>query len=235
MRYLIGIVLSIAYACAQDTAPEFEVASVTVSNSGPDAGNGFFPTPGHLRVTNMSLRQLIQSAYHVKTGLLTGTSGWMDAERYDIEAKTPGKSTFDDDMVMLRALLAERFQLKFHRETRQMKMAVLMVGKGGPKFPASKDQDAKEQITIRPTEISGTGIPFGHFITVLEAQLGYPLLNETGLTGKFDLALRYARDESSNTGPSVFAALADLGLKLDSRQSPAEVLVIDSAQRPAGN
>jgi uncharacterized protein (TIGR03435 family) len=140
-------------------------------------------------------------------------------------------------MVMLRALLAERFQLKFHRETRQLKIQTLVLGKGGPKFQLSNDQNGKEHVNIRPTEISGTAIPFGHFVTILEAQLGYPIINETGLSGQFDLSLKYVRDDSpaAADGPSVFAALADLGLKLEARQAPVEVFVIDSAERPREN
>jgi uncharacterized protein (TIGR03435 family) len=239
MRFLAACLLSIASAGAQAPTPAFDAASVKLNNLGPTAPNSFSPTPGRLRVTNMTLEQLIQAAYHIKTGMLFGAAPWMDSERFDIDAKAPGNSTFDDDMVMLRALLVERFQLKFHRETRQLKIQALVLAKGGPRFQLSKDQDQKERVSIRPTEISGTAIPFGHFVTILEAQLGYPILNETGLSGQFDLSLKYVRDDSpaaaAADGPSVFAALADLGLKLEARQAPVEVFVIDSAERPREN
>jgi uncharacterized protein (TIGR03435 family) len=160
----------------------------------------------------------------------------MESERFDMEAKATGQSSFDEDMGMLRALLVDRFQLRFHRETPQLKMQVLVVGRSGPKFQASKDQDQKERVNIPPTEISGVNIPFGHFVSILEAQLGYPIINETGLTGSYDLALKYVRDDSPGSdGPSVFAALADLGLKLEARQAPVEVFVIDSAEWPREN
>lgn len=235
MRFLVAFLLSTVLACAQDASPAFEVASVKVSNAGPEAPNGFFPTPGRLRVTNETLQQLIQAAHHIKTGMLFGTTAWMASERFDVDAKAPGKSTFDEDMEMLRALLADRFQLKFHRETRRLKMQALVLTKSGPNFQASKDQDGKENVNIRPTEISGVAIPFGHFVTILEAQLGYPILNETGLSGKYDLALKYMRDDSLGAAGSVFGALADLGLKLETRQAPVEVFVIDSAERPREN
>jgi len=238
MRFLAALLVSGACAGAQDPTPSFEAATVKVNNLGPTSPNGFSPTPGRLRVTNMPLQQLIQAAYHIKTGMLFGTAAWMQSERFDIDAKAPGSSTFEEDMVMLRALLAERFQLKFHRETRQLKIQTLVLAKSGPKFQLSKDQDQKERVNIRPTEISGTDIPFGHFVTILEAQLGYPILNETGLSGQFDLSLKYVRDDSpaaAADGPSVFAALADLGLKLEARQGPVEVFVIDSAERPREN
>jgi uncharacterized protein (TIGR03435 family) len=236
MRFVFAIVLSTALSRAQDAGPAFEVASVKVNKSGPDTPNGFSHTAGRLRVANMPLQQLIQAAYHVKTGMLFGLKAWMESERFDIDAKAAGKSNFDEDMGMLCGLLVDRFQLRFHRETRQLKMQVLVVGKSGPKFRTSKDQDQKESVNIRPTEISGVDIPFGHFVTILAAQLGYPIINETGLTDKYDLALKYVRDDSPGSdGPSVFAALTDLGLKLETRQAPVEVFVIDSAERPSEN
>lgn len=237
MRSLLVVLVFSTLTCAQEAAPAFEVASVKVNPAGPDGANSYSPTPGRLRVTGASLKQLIQVAYHVPAGTLFGTGGWIESDRFDIDAKAAGKSTFDEDLVMLRALLVDRFQLRFHHETRQIKMQALVVAKGGPKFQASKDQDLKERVNIRATEISGVAIPFGHFVSILAAQLGYPITNQTGLSGRYDLALQYVRDDSPGVdGPSVFAALEDqLGLKLETRKGPMEVFVIDSAQRPSEN
>jgi uncharacterized protein (TIGR03435 family) len=234
MRSLLALVC-LAVASAQQ--PAFEVASIKLSHDGPDGGNGYYPTPGRLRVTNATLRQLIQMAYHVRTGTLTGATGWMDSDRFNIEAKASTKSNFDDDLVMLQALLTDRFQLRFHRETRQIGMQALVAVKGGAKIQRTADQDQKESVSIRPTSISGTAIPIGHFVSILEAQVGTPLLNETGLSGKYDLSLTYVRDDVRQVdGPTVFAALQDqLGLKLEARRGPAEVFIIDSAQRPSEN
>jgi uncharacterized protein (TIGR03435 family) len=223
-------------ACAQDAVPSFEVASVKLNLSGPDAPNGFSPTPGRLRAKNCTLQQLVQTAYHIKTGLLFGMTTWMKSDRFDIDAKAAGNSDFDEDLVMLRALLVDRFRLRFHYETRQLRTYALVLGKGGSKFQASKDQDRKEAVNIRATEISGVAIPFGHFVAVLGAQLGSPITNQTGLSDKYDLTLKYVRDDSPGSeGPSVFAALEDLGLKLETRTGPVQVLVIDSAERPQEN
>ena len=223
-------------ACAEDAAPVFDVASVKVNNSGPDAANGFFPTPGRLRATNTTLQQLIQAAWHLNTGWLFGTTAWMESDRFDIDAKAAGNSSFEEDLVMLRGLLADRFQLRFHREVRQLSTQALVLAKGGPKLYASKDQGQKESVNIHATEISGVAIPFGHFVSILAAQLGYPITNQTGLSGKYDLALKYVRDDAPDAGgPSVFAALEDLGLKLETRRGPVEVFVIDSATRPRQN
>jgi uncharacterized protein (TIGR03435 family) len=225
-----------ALACAEDATPVFEVASVKVNNSGPDSPNAFFPSPGRFRATNTTLQQLIQAAWHLNTGLLFGTTAWMESDRFDIDAKTAGNVGFEEDLVMLRGLLADRFQLRFHRELRQLSVQALVLAKGGPKLHASSDQDRKERVNIRATEIFGAAIPFGHFVSILAAQLGYPITNQTGLSGKYDLTLKYARDDSPDAGaPSVFAALEDLGLKLETRRGPVEVFVVDSAARPRQN
>jgi uncharacterized protein (TIGR03435 family) len=237
MRPFCAIALALCAAAAL-TAQTFEVATVKRNLSGPNAPNAFSPEPGRLVVTNMPLDQMLQATFHIRTGMLIGATGWMTSDRYDIEGKAPGVSKFDDQMVMLKALLIERFQLKFHTETRQLTMLYLVKGKSGPKFTPSAEGDGKEHINIRPTQISGTNIPFGHFVSILEAQLSRPIKNDTGISGDFDLSLKYVKDDAPNAaeGPSVFAAVEEqLGLKLESRKGPAEVLVIDSAQRPGEN
>ena len=226
----IAALLMVSFWLAQDAPPVFEVAAIHVNREGPAAGSGFHPSPGRFRVTNTTFEQMIQAAYHVRTGTLFGVTGWMGSERFDIDAKTPGKSTFDEDLVMLRALLVDRFQLRFHRETRELRILAVVGSRNGPSFQASKDQSASEHVTIRPGEISGTDIPIGHFVSILEAQMGAPLVNDTGLSGKFDLALKY------NADLPVYEAIQEqLGLKLDARKGPVDVLVIDSAARPGEN
>src|SRR5580704_7561282 len=125
MRSAGMILLICALAYAQDTAPVFEVASVKVNNSGPEAANGFFPTPGRLRATNTTLQQLIQAAWHIDTGRLFGTTAWMESDRFDIDAKAAGNSSFEEDLVMLRGLLADRFLLRFHCKVRQLSTQAL--------------------------------------------------------------------------------------------------------------
>ena len=186
---------------------------------------------------NSTLEQMIHAAFHVREGELIGIRGWMALDRFDIEAKPGARASFDDQLTMLRALLIERFQLRYHTETRQLTTLALARAKSGPKFEPSKDDGTgnKERIVIRAGEISGVNIPFGHFVSVLAAQLKQSVANETGLSGKFDLVLKYTPDNASD-GLSVYAALEEqLGLKLESRKGPAEVMVIDSAEKPHEN
>jgi hypothetical protein len=236
MWFLFAFLLFASWTCGQEAIPTFEVASVKLNHSGPEAPNGFFPSPGRLRVVNMTLEQFIQAAYHIRTGMLFGTAAWMQTERFDIDARAAGRSSFDEGMVMLRAVLVDRFQLRFHRETRELKMQVLVVGKGGPKFQGSKDQDEKEQVNIRPTEISGTAIPFAHFVPSCKRSWGI----RSSMKPRSRASTIWRSDTFAATRPaamaqSVFAALADLGLKLEARRAPAEVFVVDSAERPREN
>ncbi|HEY3936275.1 MAG TPA: TIGR03435 family protein [Bryobacteraceae bacterium] len=240
-RFLLALLLPSVWAPAQNTARQFDVASIRLDKSGPQAPNGFFPSPGRLRVTNMSLEQLIQAAWRVRTGTLFGLSGWMQSDRFDLEATTPAGASFEDELDMLQRLLEDRFELRSHRETRQLKTLALVPGKGGARFAPSSDQKARERVKILPGEISGTVIPFGHFITILQAQLGYPIANETGLSGNFDLSLRFdaalrsAGDDASGSA-SVGAALDEqLGLRLETRRGPVDVFVVDSASHPDAN
>jgi uncharacterized protein (TIGR03435 family) len=223
---------------ARGGAQSFEAAAVKVNQSGATAPNGFSPSPGELRVANCTLEQMIHAAFHVKSGALFGVSGWMSSERYDVNGKTALASTFDQELEMLRALLIDRFQLRFHSEIRRITTMALVVSKSGSRFQASKGEGAKERITIRAGEISGVNIPFGHFVSALGAQLSRPVANETGLSGNFDLSLKWFRDDANDGagGPSLFTALVEqLGLKLESRKGSIEALVIDSAERPGGN
>jgi uncharacterized protein (TIGR03435 family) len=218
-------------------AQSFEAATIKRSSAAQTV-NGFSPSPGRLIVQAASLEQMIHAAFHVHTGALIGATGWMQSEPFDIEAKTSAPATFDLELTMLRALITDRFQLHFHNETRPITTLAFTLAKSGLKIHPAADQNAKEAIVIRAGRISGTAIPFGHLMSVLSAQLNRDISNETGLTGKFDLSLTYVRDDSPDaaSGPSVYAGVQEqLGLKLETRKAPGEVMVIDSAQRPGEN
>ena len=136
---------------------------------------------------------------------------------------------------MLQGLLEDRFRLRFHAETRQMTTLALVRSKGALKIEAARVAGQKERAVIRRGEISGTNIGFGHFVTILQAQLNLPIANESGLSGEFDFALKYDPADNVDAGsePSVFAAVEEqLGLKLERRKSPVKVMVIDGAEKP---
>lgn len=299
----------------------FEVASVKPSalpagkgvirlglQGGPGSGD-----PGRVTYTFSTIRDLMVDAYSVKRSQISGGPNWLDSERFDIVAKVPEGATKEQVKGMLQNLLAERFKLTLHRETKELPMYALVVGAKGPKLkdstvtdtPRASDSQPKEggrgeagaqaaapppplPPRLRGMKIGPDGCPEippmaagragnfkmmtpngeclisrGETLDGLAAQLsnGFdrPVIDQTGLKGKYDLKLRY--DPSSMPGgrggpkdaldpapaggdpanrispggeppPSIFNALQEqLGLKLEARKGPVDLLVIDHVQK----
>ena len=145
----------------------------------------------------------------------------------------------------VRTLLADRFQLKVHRETREMPVYALNVAKGGPKLQApAKDDVTRTSLNIRrgdtgKPEIPGTRISVAILVKTLSDQVGRTVIDQTGLEGNYDFKLTFATDmgqAAETEGPSIFTALQEqLGLRLESQKGPVEVIVIDSAQKASEN
>ena len=170
-------------------------------------------------MTAYTVSNLITAAYGLKDYQVAGASGWMDSDRYDIVARSAGEAppTRDQANQMLQALLAERFQLKIHRETKEMPVYGLVKGKSGPKL---KDNSAGDPPMMRmsskgsSTQMTFTGSPLEQLAMQLEHVPGVdrPVLNETGLTGKYDFQLDLTAgprgDAATGTsGESVFTPL----------------------------
>ena len=122
-----------SFAQSQPVAAAFEVASVKPNKSGERGGSLPMPISGRLTARNVSLKRLMSEAYHIQTFQITGP-GRLDSERFDILAKAEGNPTYDQMMPMLQTLLVDRFQLKTHRETKELPLYALVIAKGGPKI-----------------------------------------------------------------------------------------------------
>jgi bla regulator protein BlaR1 len=237
----------------------FEVASVRPS--GPDARGfiGFLPGGG-LRVVGISLKTLITLAYNV-------LDVQVNSDRFDINAQAeaarapedatadPAKLTEAQRMTMadlakerLRNLLADRFQLTIHRETKEQQVYTLVVGKNGPKVKETKDGNG--MMRMGRGMLHGEGVPLGFLATAMSGHLGRSVIDKTGLTGKYDIDLRWSPDPGQAgagpfgelpqapdpNGPSIFTAVQEqLGLRLESQKAPVETLVIDRVERPSEN
>ncbi len=138
---------------------------------------------------------------------------------------------------MLQALLAERFKLTLHRETKELPMYVLVVAKNGPKFKTTESETGISSNSSRThwhVTAKGTMRRFAEF---LSEEAGRPVVDQTGLSGSYELTLDWTPDDApaandSAAGPSLFTALQEqLGLKLDATKGPVEILVIDRANR----
>ncbi len=251
--------VSSSWADPQQEAPPlaFEVASVKASDPAAHIGAVEFGPGGKFTATNVPLLVIILRAYDLRDFQLSGGPGWL-RDRYVIQAKAP-EGHFSEAQVrlMLQNLLAERFQLKLHRETKDMPVYALMVGKNGPKVPKAKDDlnSGPGSIGVGRGSITARGAPFATVAIALSRLLDRPVLDETGLPGNYDFRLHYDPNsagvpltglrertpaqeaaEPSDAEPSIFAAVQEqLGLKLEAQKRPIEVFVIDSIQRPSPN
>ncbi|HEY4382000.1 MAG TPA: TIGR03435 family protein [Acidobacteriaceae bacterium] len=238
-------VLPVRAVFAQSIAPpQFEVS--TVRPSGPESGqsSGIDTEYGRLEAKNVTLKRCIVGAYGVGPHQVVGGPDWVDSQTFDIAAKAD--QPVNDDAVlnqMLQALLADRFKLAMHRETKTLPAYVLEIDKQGPKMKAaaggnsSTDTGGKNgSVTIRARNTD-----MDLLAQVVARKMDLPVVNQTGLKGAFDFKLHWTPDNvrpSSDTPDdvSIFTALREqLGLRLRSAKAPVEVLVIDHAERPSAN
>jgi uncharacterized protein (TIGR03435 family) len=219
----------------------FEVASIKPVEAPPQGNitSGIKSTPGLMRGYNVTLRRCIRGAYNIpETRILLAPNGpkWFDQDLFNIEARADGPATDPVMMKMLQSLLTERFRLEFHRETRTLSGYTLVVGKKGI-LAKTSEPETKAVTNARRGLIEAKACSMDRLASRLSESLKVPVSNATGLTGGFDFKLEWSPDESpQRDGPSIFAAIQEqLGLKLEARKFPAEVLVVDRAERPSEN
>jgi len=245
-------------ALTTEARPSFDVFDVaTVKPVDPGAkANRFFKMDGPHRwvATNYPLKNLIALAYDLNPQTISGGPGWIDTQAFDIEAITPGdvRPTRLEQMQMLRALLVERFGLRFHRQQKEFAIYALTVAKGGPKLRAAAKPDDPPQIVgvVYPTKIHvpARSVTMDDFVAMLQrATLDKPTVNRTELTGKYDFDLEFAQDESQYGGevpkatedtqsPPLFTAMQEqLGLKLEATRGMVSAMVVDEAERPSAD
>ena len=230
----------------QGGAPAFEVA--TIKPSGPESPPiSIRRLPGgRLVTTNTSLPMLIQWAYQLDEGRLVGVPPGFNGFRFDVVAKAPEQEPAAGQMqLMMRALLAERFKLVVHHETRELVAYTLERESSGAKVRALTTDEPADPNPFKMSDsgtLIGTRVTGDMLATVLSNQLGRPVQNKTGFEGRFDFTLRWAPDTGVAPGdgqdrPSLFTAIREqLGFRLVARKTPTDVVVIDHVERtPAEN
>ena len=212
--------------------PAFEAASIK-ANITAEMGMGMRAGPGQLEWTSVSLRYLVQLAYGLKDYSYSGPA-WLDSVHFDIVARMPANGNVNRYPEMLQTLLAERFKLVVHRETRELPGLALVVDKKG--------------LRIKPVEPGGTMSSSGpnmvrmergtmvQFASNLSSALNRPVKDLTGLAGWYDIKIQWTPDMATSTDPSdlpgsVYAAVQELGLRLQVQKIPVEILVVDRAER----
>jgi uncharacterized protein (TIGR03435 family) len=233
-RIFASLALIACTGLAQTAAPAFDVASVKANDSG-DGHSHTDSEHGQVRIQNRPLRLLIEMAYNVGEYQLAAPD-WLASARYDVIAKAPPEATDEQISAMMQTLLVERFKLTTHRESRPLSVYALTIAKGGPKLHRVEPGNSSTNRT--PTSITGRKITMKRLADALSTRLDRPVVDTTGLDGVYDLDLKWAADEGGGgqkpaaDAASIFTAIQEqLGLKLEAKKLPVEVLVIDHAEK----
>ncbi len=263
------------HAFGQSAAPRpaFDVASIKLNKSADPRVMVRPARGGRFTATNIPLQFLITLAYGVKDFQISGAPPWLTSERYDIEAKAEGDPGIETLGPMLQTLLEDRLQFKYHRETKEVPVYALVVAKAGklhqaegecgprasgpppPPEPGKTPTPPCGGFFMFPGRLGGQKVAITQLIDSLSRFTGRTVLDQTNLTGKYDINLEYTPEQgqfqappggapnglpplppSDPNGPSLFTALQEqLGLKLESQKGPVEILVIDHVERPSEN
>lgn len=247
---------------APDSAPLFDVEAIHRNIDDRSGRNHIYSSPldGHFRAVNVSAKMLARWAFEMPETRIVGGPAWFNSTMFDIDAKAD--SVVDSRMAglssdagrrekerMVRALLAERFKLATHIETRELPIYALVVAKGGAKLGAIQTNGTTINSGYGHMEVQGS-----NSVALLAEELakvvGRVVQDKTGIDGRYNLVLKWSPDLASapvpngsagssagdNSGPSIFTAIEEqLGLKLESQKGPVEVLVIDHIEMPSEN
>ena len=230
-------------------AQRFEAASIHPT---PEDARFFArpPANGKFLATGMVARLIVMLAYNVQESQLAGGPSWIGTDRWNIDAKSEAGAThnIEETRQMLQTLLHDRFGLQFHRETRELSAYVLKVTKGGPRLKA--DETGTTNVRISGNSIGLEHGEISRLTQLLSSALGKPVVDQTGLSGHYNLSLQWSDapvadggviglDAHATADPnreSIFSAIQNqLGLQLVSQHAPVEMIVIDKIERPSAN
>lgn len=230
---------------ARDASPGFLVATIKASD--PDSTSGWgFPTDGHrISCVHATVATILSVAYGTHIKQIVGGPEWLSKDRYDINGipDVDGVPNLKQMQEMYQKLLAERFHLIFHRETREMPIYAITVAKGGPIL---KIADPSETLNTGNSGGGGqrtlkfTNMSMSAFALNMNFYEDRPVIDQTSLPGRYDFSLKWtydvSRESEPGAPPSLFTAIREqLGLRMDAVKGPAEVLVIDHVERPSEN
>jgi uncharacterized protein (TIGR03435 family) len=246
------LAFAIALPAAAQNAPArltFDVASIHPSD--PTAVNGMIkalPQGTGYTARNIPLKLMMSLMYRVPMRQISGGPDWIATDRYDVEAKSDHAYSLDDLHTMFQNLLADRFNLKFHKETKEGPVYALTLDTPGSKMKVNTSpQNFDIPITFDPNgHAVGVRVPMPYLSWWLGQQLQIdqrPVVDMTGLTGNYDFKLAFAPvrppdapPAEGETQPSIFDAVKEqLGLKLQPQKGPVDYYVIDHIERPSAN
>lgn len=238
-------------ASATSPAPSFDVAAIHPHDPAPHERSHIFNSNGRFTTVNVDLKAIIQWAWDLPESRIVGGPSWLGSARWDIEAKADNAldaqknynatAAREQKRRMVQTLLAERFHIAVHKETRKLPIYELVVVKGGARFLGTKADGNKSDRWNGRIELQGGDNTVAVLAEQLAEVLGRVVVDKTGITGRYKIALAWTPDDragpaSADSGPSIFTALEEqLGLKLESAKGPVEVLVIDHVEMPSAN
>jgi bla regulator protein blaR1 len=262
-----------ANQAAVSALPAFEVVSIKPDKSGTMMMRVMFTSDG-ISITNLPVHMLLREAFGISDNQLAGEPGWLNSDHFDIEAKVAPEDVAKlkalkpaEHWAMLLPVFQDRFALKYHHESRDLTQYVLVIAKSGLKMKEAASGDTYANGLKGPDGKAGGGgwvrVERGAFtgqaagldtlVHFLSFQFHSPVIDKTGLTGKYDIEMKWAPDEMeaglgrppdgsqpdpppTTAGPSIFTALEEqLGLKLEAHKEPGDVIVIDHIEQPSPN
>lgn len=273
---MLGVVRTVlAEERAEDAAarlPKFEVASIKPHQTGQQMQIMMRMLPDGINISGLPMERLMQMSFGLPENRVLNAPGWVKSGQFDIEAKVdPADAqklkglSMDERWAMMVPVLQDRFGMKFHRETRDVEVYTLVVGKGGPKIketegapeqkPPEPDAEGRmrtngNRVMMRFSQngmtLNAQGGTMENLTKLLSQQIGSTVLDKTGLAGKYDYTLEWMPERgpalpggeaaTENNAPPLFTAVQEqLGLKLVSQKEPVEVVVIDQIQQPTPN
>jgi uncharacterized protein (TIGR03435 family) len=238
----------------QRPAGAYDVVSVKPNKTG-STHSGIDTEDATFSATNVTIRGLLVQAYRIRGGLISGLPGWAESARFDVKAKVVDpdaavmkRLTPAQRRAMIEAIMIDRFRVKVHMESKLLPVYDLVVTKSGPKFKESAPPAADDSsgTYIHNNDLTATAVPMSSFAKSLSEQLNYTVIDKTGLTGRYDLHLRWSPEGTATSGldagqssasdatePSMFLALPEqLGLKLVPSKGPVETLIVDRVETP---
>jgi uncharacterized protein (TIGR03435 family) len=247
LRLLLLVLLATQLAGAQTSAPAFEVATIRPTGPSSDGHTHInYPAGDRFSATNITLLALMEWAYSMPEKQILEGPSWLASTRFDIQAKADNGDQIkgltaeqDRDLKrrMVQALLADRFHLTVHQETRTLPAYDLILAKGGSKLQLTKSNG--KSIGTGRTHFNGEGLSMILIAEELSRITGRVVVDKTNLTDRYDLKLVWTPDDAPATdssAPSLFTAVQEqLGLKLESAKEAAPVLVVDHVEMPTPN
>jgi uncharacterized protein (TIGR03435 family) len=242
--------LALLIACAAPAAfcqPSFLAASLKTSDADLKSRPMIMADPGRIQYTNVTLRTMLTRAYGLKDYQVKGPD-WVSNQLYSLVATMPPDTPDAAFKEMFQRLLEERFQLKLRRTSEEMPVYALIAGKGAPKLTKAEGGD----VSIRTTggAMRAKNASMWNLSNMLGGLLDRPVIDQTGIEGQYDFTLEFGPDATlgpgmrkmsmeaslsgggeAAPGQSIFTAIQQLGLKLDAKKAPVEVLIVESGSK----